>query len=83
MNLVNVRVALFHQRDARKGRHTAMRIKKDKKTLEQHYRDSMSFLERAEAGDRCFIVEEQELDGATLERVQLQDYTREAMSFLD
>lgn len=66
-----------------KGRYTAMRIKKDKQRLEQHYRDAMSFLEKAEAGDRRVLVEEQELDSPALERFQLREYAREAMSFLD
>lgn len=60
---------------------TSVRIERDKARLEQHYQDAMSFLNRAEDGGG--LVEEQELEIAAVERLQLQKYAREAMSFLD
>lgn len=60
---------------------TSMRIARDKARLEQNYRDAMSFLNRSDTDRR--LVEEQELETAAVERIQLQKYAREAMSFLD
>lgn len=61
--------------------HTALRIERDKARLEQHYQDVMSFLNRADNGGD--LIEEQEIETATLDRLQLQKYAREATSFLD
>ena len=56
-------------------------VKRDRKRLEQHYQDVISFLNRSERGSG--LVEEQELESATVERYKLQKYAREAMSFLE
>lgn len=62
---------------------TSWRIERDKKRLEQHYQDAMSFLERAESDKKGVLVEEHELEPAYVDRLQLQRYAQEAMSFLD
>lgn len=67
----------------RRNDRTSLRIARDKERLEQHYKDTMSFLNRAEMGAKGALVEEQELEVDTVERYQLQKYAREAMSFLD
>lgn len=59
------------------------RIKRDKARLEQHYQDVMSFLNRADGEGKGTIVEEQELEPAVVDRLQLQRYAHDAMSFLD
>lgn len=61
--------------------HTILRIERDKARLEQHYQDVMSFLNRADNGGD--LIEEQEIETAALDRLQLQRYAREATSFLD
>lgn len=61
--------------------HTTLRIERDKARLEQHYQDVMSFLNRADNGGD--LIEEQEIETAALDRLQLQRYAREATSFLD
>ncbi|PXF50018.1 hypothetical protein BWQ96_00178 [Gracilariopsis chorda] len=60
---------------------TVLRIARDKERLEQHYQDAMSFLNRTERGGD--LVEEHELEGAAVDRLQLQLYAKEAMLFLD
>lgn len=67
--------------DVAPGPNSAARVERDKARLEQHYQDAMSFLNRADKGRG--LIEEQELEVATVERFQLQKYAREAMSFLD
>ncbi len=69
------------------GRYTALRIRRDKQRLEQHYLATMSFLDRADAGDSSVLVEEIELEGdaasVATDKRQLQSYALEAMSFLE
>lgn len=58
-----------------------LRIERDKARLEEHYQDAMSFLQRADKGGG--LVEEQEIESDTVDRLQLKKYESEAMSFLD
>lgn len=57
------------------------KIARDKEQLEDHYRETMAFLERAEEGEG--LVQERELETGALERVRLKLYAEEAMNFLE
>ncbi|CDF36495.1 unnamed protein product [Chondrus crispus] len=63
--------------------HSSRKIERDKARLEQNYLDVMSFLKRADENGKEALVEEQELEPHMLERMQLQKYAKDAMSFLD